>query len=151
MARKTSKPGTVFCIPLEENLFAYARQITSALFECFDFFGNQKVDATVVAQQPVLFTLSVHKYVHTDSKWEPIGEVPVPENYPMPLFFHQDIGNEDICHLVDTKGNRTYVPRAACVGYERRAVWDYEHVESRLIDHYHNRENKWEKLLRVKL
>lgn len=151
MKKRKSKVGSVYCIPIEDNLLAYAREISMGLFEFFDWFTNHKEITGIVTSKPVLFSSYVHKYVFTDSNWEKIEDVPVPVDYPMPLFFRQEIGNEEECYFVDIKGNMIQVSKEKCVGYERSAVWDYPHVESRLLDHYHHRENKWEKLLRVKL
>lgn len=36
-----------------------------------------------------------------------------------------------------------------CSGLERSAVWEPEHVEDRLIDHFENRPNKWVESLKI--
>jgi hypothetical protein len=40
--------------------------------------------------------------------------------------------------------------REDCVGLERAAVWEPEHIEDRLRDHFNGIKNIWEESLKIK-
>lgn len=46
-------------------------------------------------------------------------------------------------------GKETPATKTEAKGLERAAVWDPEHIQDRLRDHYMGRLNKWVKLLRI--
>ena len=47
-------------------------------------------------------------------------------------------------------GEITPSTKEECIGLERAAVWEAEHVESRITDFFNSRENVWVKQLELK-
>jgi hypothetical protein len=76
--------------------------------------------------------------------------VPLPAELEVePLFFkHDNISGE--VSMTPGGGVERPATREECFGLERAAVWDPEHVVSRLDDHFAGRPNAWVDLMRLK-
>ena len=75
-----------------------------------------------------------------------------PENREEPFFYKQDAitGRLTLYHssLAQTNWERT-ASLAECEALESAAVWEPDHVEDRLRDHYAGRPNRWVESLRI--
>ncbi len=96
----------------------------------------------------VLFRLWVHKSAYTDGRWRKTGKAQVPSELGETVDrFMQDAitGNLSIYR------DQSEIPGRLeeCLHLERAAVWDPEHVESRLEDHLAGRPNKWVESLKI--
>lgn len=151
MKRQKRRVGDIVCIPLNGGHKAYALIMPLAdVF--FDFFtvGDDMPSVEEIVRKPVLFQIGVMNYAVTKGIWKVIGHVePPPALLEPPRFFIQ---NEFTGALFTTTdgSDRTPATFEECAQLECCAVWDPEHVVSRLEDHFAGRSNRWVELLRPK-
>lgn len=150
---KAKKPkrnvGDVVKIQLQDGYVSYAIVLPHALIAFFDYHGQDCLDVAQAAQLPVLFRLLVMDYAVISGRWPIVGHVdPSPDLLTEPSFFKQDPISKKFFLYV---GGRDFpASREDIEGLERAAVWDPEHVEERLIDHYAGRANKWSESMKIK-
>ena len=91
------------------------------------------------------------------SSWVVVGKQPLNDDeLDRHKYFHVDAisGELSIRHTGDhyPKGHKEWPATfEECEGLERSAVWDPCHIESRLLDHFEGRSNKWVDSLALKL
>lgn len=142
--------GDVVRIALKNGKICYAVVLPNALFAFFDYFGSEVADTQEMVENPVLFKIFVMDYAVTTGRWSIVGHIELSGDLLEPaVFFKQDALNRDKLFLY-VGGEQIPATRAQCEGLERAAVWDPEHVEDRLLDHYNHVPNKWLESLRVK-
>jgi hypothetical protein len=95
-------------------------------------------------------------YAITSGIWEVVGRVPLSEDLKeIPRFFKQDMMNGAISIYQEIPELAPYYEIPATLaeieGLECAAVWDPEHVEDRLRDHFAGRPNIWVESLKIKL
>lgn len=115
------------------------------------FYEHKAGDFTIddVVERNIIFTIPVVNQAITRGRWSVIGRRPLSPQLRAPIpTFRQDDKSGKLYILI---GN-TEVPATPkeCVGLERAAVWDPEHVEDRLRDARLGVENKWVKQLALK-
>ena len=88
------------------------------------------------------------RYYHVEIK---MAETEVDEELRLPLQFIQDELNPKNYQLYDPNtGQISKASKEECIGLERAAVWEAEHVEDRLRDFYSGVQNKWVEQLKIK-
>lgn len=136
--------GDVLSIPLADGTHCYAIVLPQARFAFFDYHGQEDIDVGEIVKRTVLFQLFVMDYAATSGRWPIIGHVdPSPVLLQSPVFFKQDTINKSKFWLYRAGEDEISATREQCEGLERVSVWDPEHVEDRLLDHYMSRPNKW--------
>jgi hypothetical protein len=140
--------GDVVEIQLQDRCVSYGIVLPHALFAFFDYHGADRLNAAQAAQFPILFRLLVMDYAVTSGRWPVVGHIdPSPDLLTEPTFFKQDPINKKFSLFI---GGRDFpADRKDIEGLERAAVWDPEHVEDRLMDHYAGRVNKWVESMKV--
>jgi len=121
-------------------------------FSAFYNYRTTSPDADLdrIASHPILFKTAV-RHLALDA-WEFIGWRALEEHLTQPLVqFMQDIGDFRRCTIFDTAGNERDVTPEECVGLERAAVWEKEHIEERLLDAFEGRPNTAVEHLKVRL
>lgn len=96
----------------------------------------------------LLFRLWVHKSAYTSGRWPKTDKGDVSPELSRPIDrFKQDL----ISGKLSIYGDHGDTPAKLeeCLQLERAAVWDPEHVESRLEDHLAGRTNKWVESLKI--
>lgn len=152
MKKQRRIPGSILEIQLEDQSFSYA-QVLKMGVAFFDLnVKDPLTDLNVILEKPVLFIIEIYDQIITKGRWKIVGVMPIrPDFINPPLKFIQDQLDIDKFELYDPISGDIYpATREECIGLERAAVWEAEHVEERLIDHYNNRENKWVKMLSMK-
>lgn len=145
------KPGSFLRIPLSDATYAYARELEAP----FTAFYNHRTaspsnDLDEIANKPVLFRVAVR--MSDPTRWERIGTKPLEGAVAAPVVgFHQEIGDFRKCVIFDNVGNERSATPEECIGLERDAVWNQEHIEERLLDTFMGRPNATEQHLRVRL
>jgi hypothetical protein len=91
----------------------------------------------------------------TSGRWEVVGQIEIPEKLKsVPKFCKQDqiSGALSIYQEIDDLAPHYERPARAgeCDGLETAAVWEAEHIEDRLRDHFSGKPNKWVEQLRIK-
>jgi hypothetical protein len=152
MVRQQRTPGAILEIELGNGHFSYAQILKTGLV-FFDFYSTERVfDLNMLNKRRPLFFLSVYRDVITQGRWKKIGKLPIKEEYGLvPMEFIQDIHDPSKFRLYNPNtGKMLPATRAQCEGLECAAVWEAEHVESRIIDHYNGAPNIWVDLLKIK-
>ncbi|HEY0158466.1 MAG TPA: hypothetical protein VGF28_14380 [Thermoanaerobaculia bacterium] len=85
----------------------------------------------------------------TSGRWKVLGHVPLDEPLQRePAFFKQDPLSGEL--TLYRSGTEYPASAEECQELERAAVWDPEHVEDRLRDHFDGRSNRWVESLRAR-
>jgi hypothetical protein len=152
MKKQRRIPGSILEIQLEDQSLAYAQVLKTGV-AFFDLNAKDSLtDLHVILEKPVLFIIEIYDHIITKGRWKIVGTLPIrPDLIKPPLQFIQDQLAPDKFELYDPISGDIYpATRDECIGLECAAVWEAEHVEGRLIDHYNNRENIWVKMLSMK-
>jgi hypothetical protein len=142
MIDKAYSPGAFVRIGLDDGSFGYGRLREFPFAAFYDFRSKEAVsDLDEIASKPVLFTLAVHESVL--DTWEIIGKMPLEDSLKQPVVqFMQDVTDYMKCWIVDSEGNERPARPEECLGLERAAVWEAQHVEKRLLDTFMDRPNR---------
>lgn len=152
MKPKKDLIGNIIKIKIDENGFGFGRIIEGGFIEFYDLKldGNQLEDIeNKVISSRVIFTLSVHDIWKKNGDWEVIGN----NNNnisTIPQQFLQDIANPNDIKIIDSFGNARAATIGEIQGLERFAVWEDNHVEDRLRDHFNGKQNIWVELQKPK-
>jgi hypothetical protein len=141
--------GDIVRVPLGDGTHTYARVLPEATFAFYDSRSAELLPVTEVVKKPVLFFVAVMNRAIKERRWEITGHVPLETGFQSPPRFIQDALNKKRFEIYQ-HGRIRPATRQECVGLERQAVWEPEHVEDRIRDHYAGRPNKWVELLRMR-
>ena len=155
--KKRRKNGQVVRIELGQDTHSYARVLDRPSFAFYDraFGKDDRPDLNEILALPIAFTLWVMDYVFSEYRWPVIGWAELdPSLLRHPKFWKQDEDTDEISiyHRVPELGPLYERP----ANYEEAkylecaAVWDPEHVEDRLRDHFAGRENKWVQSMKIR-
>lgn len=134
--------GDVLQIDLGNGQFVFGRVLPEPLMAFYDLISMEPKAASDIVTAPVLFVVPVMNYAVKSSKWLIVDSVDLEENLKIkPRFFKQDRRTKQF-YIYDDHGD---IPatREECIGLERAAVWEPEHIEDRLRDHFAGKRNKW--------
>ena len=148
--------GLIVKVPLGTQSVAYGLTLKEPLIAFFEkeFPESSRPKPNEILDLPVLFILMVMNYAVTSGRWPIIYKVKIPQSLAkVPAFFKKDsrIGNLSIYQEVPELAPLYERPasHAECIGLERAAVWDPEHVEDRLRDRFAGRPNRWVEALKL--
>jgi hypothetical protein len=133
--RGRGKDGDLVRIDLGGGTFGYGRVLPEALMAFYDLSSTEPIAVREIVKAPVLFIVSVMDRAIKAENWEVIGNVPLEGDLRAePKFFMQDVLSKrfSIYH----GGKITPAAREDCVGLERAAVWEGEHIENRLRNYF---------------
>ncbi len=150
--RQKRTPGSIVKIDLGDGYHSYARILEAGL-AFYDIRTKEDItDMKRIIQKPILFITEVYNHAITKGRWPKVGKVPLEDTLKkVPLKFIQDpIKPEEISIYDPNTGNIRPATREECEGLERAAVWEPEHIEDRLRDHYAGVPNKWVESLKIK-
>ncbi|RYF10583.1 MAG: hypothetical protein EOO77_21235 [Oxalobacteraceae bacterium] len=147
------REGDLLKIDLGDGRQSYAQVAAEPLIVFFERASADDLAPEDVSRLPVLFRLWVANHAVTRGRWQVIGRAPLgPEIRLEPFFYKQDAvtGRLSLYHSMfsATDWERT-ATLGECDGLEAAAVWEPEHVEDRLRDHFAGRPNKWVDSLRI--
>ena len=134
--------GAILKVPLDGECRAYAWTLPEVDFAFFDLRAEIEVPIEEVVCHTIAFRIGVYKSAWTEGRWSRVGRVePPPEVLaPVPTFIQDPIDGRLSIYLL---GEIRPASRDECIGLERCAVWEPEHVEDRLRDHFKGVPNKW--------
>jgi len=152
MKRQKRTVGSAFKIPLTDNTHSYGIILEKASVAIFKIKTNNSLPISEILKEDVLFIVAVYNSAITSGRWEKIGKTPPDERFTiLPLNFIQDSINPEHFEIYDPNtGQITKSSRENCLGLECAAVWEAEHVETRILDHFNGKENAWMKQLQIK-
>lgn len=149
-------PGSVVAIDLDNGETAFGRSLNAPLFEFFDCRAGlaETPELSTIVASSVLFRIDVMSYAVTAGRWPVVGVVALSadELSNTEVFFKQDaLSGALSLYWEDSTTKQTFSEKTSleeCLMLERAAVWDPDHVEDRIRDHYAGRPNKWVESLR---
>lgn len=150
--RQRVTPGAILEIHTHDK-FYYAQILQS---KGCAFFNLERIkpleDYSILLNAPVLFIIAVYHDVITKGKWVKVGEMKIREGLKTePYQFIQDTLNSDSFELYNPNtGEIIPATKEEAKGLECAAVWEAEHVESRLRDYYAGKPNVWVQQLAIK-
>jgi hypothetical protein len=151
--RVRRRAGDILKINLGGGIHSYAQVAEEPLIVFFDEAGSEEVQLDRIIRLPALFRIWVHNDAVKKGIWPVIGNQQLaPKHAAEPYFYKQDAvtGRLSLYHssFADTGWER---PASAtdCEGLECAAVWDAEHVEDRLRDHFAGQSNRWVDSIRI--
>lgn len=144
-------------IPLGRGTVAYGLVLREPLVAFFDreFDEGDAPPPKALLDTPIAFQLMVMNHAITQARWPVVGRAPIPNRLQTPPpFCKQDeiTGRLSIYHEIERLAPN-YEREATldeCRGLETAAVWDPEHVEDRIRDHFIGRPNIWVEQLRIR-
>ncbi|MEU0382906.1 hypothetical protein [Streptomyces chartreusis] len=105
-----------------------------------------------VPETAPLFVIAVHNKAYSRGRWGPILHRVNTDVLPdVPFFFRQNVLDAQDCEITDPFGQVRQATPEECLGLERSAVWEAEHVEQRISDLYARRPNLFVESMKVKL
>lgn len=150
-------PGQFVRIDLGDGSYTLARVLT---FPLVAFHGQRYPSAIApdideVGRTPVIFTLLVMRHAITSGRWPVIGRRPLsPDLLAPPPFFKQDLISGKLSIYQEVPELAPLYERPATLlevqGLECCAVWEPEHVEDRLRDHFAGRPCVWVERFKLK-
>lgn len=148
-------PGTVlgFAVP-GAGRAAYGLMLDTSGYMAFYEGGTEVAEddarRALQAGGP-LFVACMYRTAYSKGRWgEALLRVPKDTLPQIPPTFRQDAINPERLHLDDHLGNSRPAKPEEIVGLEATSVWDAEHVESRLADHYRGVPNAFVEQMRYK-
>ena len=141
--------GDIVKIPLGDGTHAYARVLPDASLAFHDSRGTEELAVEDVVRKPILFFAAVMDHAIKKGRWPIAGHVTLNDNLQAPPRFIQNAFDKSRFEIYEN-GRIRPATRHECVGLERMAVWEPEHVEDRLRDHYAGRTDKWSESLKMR-
>ena len=102
---------------------------------------SEELEIERIVERPVLFYVAVMHHAIRTGRWPVAGYVPLDGRLRRPSTFIQDPLDKNSFSIYEN-GRIRRATRQECIGLERAAVWEPEHVEARLLDHYAGRKNR---------
>lgn len=150
-ARSRRKVGNVLRIELAQDQHAYAWTLPEPLVAFFDIqeLGrNTALAIEELVRSPIAFRIFVMNSALTRGPWTVVGFSPPPASVlEPPWFFKQDILTGALTKTL-TGEEEISIELSEAEQLECAAVWEAEHVEDRLRDHFAGRPNKWVERMR---
>lgn len=152
MIKKSEKQkrviGDIVRVDLGDGFHTYARVLEESV-TFYDCRVDQDLPLGRILSSRALFSVWVMDYAIKSGRWKIIGQAPLDASLATPhRFFMQDAIRHDEFSIYES-GNIRRASRNECVGLERAAAWDPEHVEDRIRDHHSGRPNKWVESLKI--
>ncbi|MEQ1591027.1 MAG: immunity 26/phosphotriesterase HocA family protein [Thiobacillaceae bacterium] len=131
--------GALVRLKLKDDLFCYGQVINKAEIAFFDFFEREPSQPLPedILLKPILFVLAVMNSAIKSGRWKVIDKRPIAEKLLEPReYFIQDKITKQFSIYRNTDGSIRPANRVDVDGLECAAVWEAEHVEDRLRDHF---------------
>jgi hypothetical protein len=140
--RVTRKVGNILSIPLSDGDHGYGFELAHGLVVVVNYKGKKDLPAQEVARIEPLFKVYVMDYAVKKGRWPVVGHVELAEFWLQPQkFYRQDALDPSQLFIRTSEGVETPTDLQGIQGLEKAAVWDPEHVEVRIQDHFAGRPN----------
>lgn len=138
MKRQKETIGAILEINIENEYFVYA-QILDGGTAFFDYKTKENLkDFTILNSSKILFIIAVYKDVITHGIWLKVGKLQIREELRvLPFQYIRDPLKPENFELYNPNtGEITKSTKDEVKGLECAAVWEANHVEDRIRDHY---------------
>lgn len=150
LKRVRKAEGDLFKVPVG-NAHSYAVALQHPLFGFFNVLTEDELDPTDIDRISLLFKVWVMDYAVKKAIWTKVGHTDkFIGRFKDVRFFKQDILNGCLTSYGDSDGTEFPIDFDTASQMEPAAVWDPEHIEDRLLDHFAGRPNKWVESMRPK-
>ena len=150
--RQKWKCGAVVKIRLGDWSHSYGQMLHEPEYAFFHIRTTDDIAAEDVVRNQLIFRLWVMRYAHSTGRWLKIGDAPVAPALQQPVLrFNQDPLKPEQIRLTYDGCEGPLGTIKDCENLECAAVWDPEHVEDRIRDHFAGVPNKWLLSLRPKV
>jgi hypothetical protein len=152
MKRQKWTIGAIVKIPISKNRFSYGQLLDKSSIAIFDIIASKDYTIQEILKFKTLFIVAIYSNIISTGTWQKIGKEDLKEDLKiLPLKFIQNTLDPEIFELYNPNtGEITRATREDCVGLERAAVWEAEHIVSRINDHFSGKVNVWVEQLRLK-
>jgi hypothetical protein len=135
--------GAVIKIPFDDEAYTYGRILKHPFIAVYDCKTKDHLeDMDRITACPILFVVAVMDRAIKSGRWPIVGKAHLTKDeIEIPDQFMQDLFNPQECKIIDSSGTSRDATIDECEGLERAAVWEAEHVEGRIQDHYAGRKN----------
>ncbi len=136
--------GAILKIPLDDVWFIYGQMLPHENCEIAVYDSRTKVDINPndIIRYPVLFRVAVHKSVYNNGKWIKTGKASIPKDLSQPReTYIEDVISDKFS--IYKLGDIRPASKEECIGLDCCAVWEANHVEDRINDHYAGRDCIW--------
>ena len=144
--------GAIIKIPLTLSKHSYGQLLDKNSVAIFNINTDKDYALENILNTESLFIVAVYNRVITSGRWPKTFKADLRKEFRiLPLKFIQDPVDTDNYELYDPNtGEIRKSDKKSCLGLECSAVWEADHVESRIIDHFAGRQNIWLQQLRLK-
>lgn len=145
--------GDVLKIDLGDGAHSYGHVAEHGQVIFYDYRSQLELPIHDIVRLPIAFRVWVYDSALKGDRWQKIGHIDLPPALLQePDTFKQDpvSGRLSIYHrrYASTNYERPAI-LSECRNLERTAVWEAEHVEDRLRDHFAGVENAWVRQLLI--
>ena len=134
------KKGDVLAFKIENGNYCYAQALEEPEFAFFSLESAEPNEAASAIESDVIFRLWVHK--SAPKKWVKCSAHQIAEHLcgPVPRFKQSPISGKLSIYIAGQESPATY---EQVQGLECAAVWEHEHIVSRVSDQLAGKTNKW--------
>ncbi|WBY08217.1 Imm26 family immunity protein [Sphingomonas sp. 7/4-4] len=155
LRRVKRKEGQVLKIKLQNGMFSLGISLKEPIISFFDRVYREDDLPQSVNNIPIAFSIMVMNSAITSGRWEVIYSSEIPDQLKsIPKFCKKDqvTGELSIYHEIVELAPHYERPASLeeCKELEVAAVWEAEHVEDRLLDHFLGKPNIWVDQLRIR-
>lgn len=152
MIKRKPNPGTLIEIRLSNDWFAYGQVLKNGSIAFFDTYKEQRSNIEHLAAMDVIFIVTPYNHAYRNENWNSKGKTEIrQELQKVPNTFIQDVADLNKFQIYNPNTDEIRKSsREECLSLERFAVWDANHIEDRLRDHFSGKENVWVKQLSIK-
>lgn len=138
---------------MQNGYHTYGRILENGCYAFYDGLERKEInDLQDLAKRKILFIIAVYNSAINSGRWIKIGKLPLDDELKnLPLNFIKDALDPEYFKIYNPNtGIIRPAEKMECSGLECAAVWEAEHVEERILDHYAGKPNKWVESLKLK-
>lgn len=147
------KEGALVKIDLGDGYFGFGRVLNRSELAFYDLRSDLEhpVNLEDIYAAPVAFIVAVMNTAVKSGRWQIIDKRPLEDKFLLPRkYFISDTLTGKLSIYLNTDGSIRPANRTECAGLECAAVWEAEHIEDRLKDHFSGRKNIWVEQLKLR-
>jgi hypothetical protein len=151
MAAQRIKEGGLVRVDLGDGSVAFGRIVSKSEIAFYDarFPAEDEVVAGEVLRRPIAFIIPVMNAAVKGGRWPVVAQAPLEDHLRKDRsYFIWDRASGSLSTYDARTGATEPATLTEVQGLEAAAVWEAEHVEDRLRDHFAGRPNQWVEQLR---
>jgi len=139
------KEGALLKIKLGQSYFAFGRVLKHSEMAFYNYQAfTDVVDMSDIYSAPIAFIVPVYGSAKKSGRWSFTDIRPLEQSLlKQRLYFMRDDATGQYSLYKNDTGETYPASQDECKNLERAAVWEAEHVESRLQDFFNGKSNKW--------